>query len=281
MRPLYVFLLVAASQSGNAGPHRRDLDWDIFSPDTVSMGSGSTVLTQGDYVSNLDMFGGPATDSSSTGDLNSGSSSDYNFVLGGTEPDFSWGSDNTGSEGLDSALSAFIQPSADNLSDTISSIGSDLLGSDYIADSGCSGGTVAPGKVRRGAACFTGDKTPLPVQEPKLPTLPGVSPDPPPMGPKEDPPWIRFFDKPDPPTPNSHIADPRFDTPKIEEPEYVPTKPDFTGPCDLRYKYTCCELYGQLPLLMSDKPIDECVLCMFPYLVSASSLRIFNRFQAD
>lgn len=242
MRPRYIFILMAASQRGNAGPRRRDLDWDIFDSDGLGIESGQTVPITDDYGSNLAFFDASVTGSSETGDLNLGAPNDYTFTLGDTGSEFSlgdWGLDSTAPE----------NPYIDSSTDL------DLFNSDYISDSGCSLDTMISGKARRDdSMCLNrGDVKTTPAP----PTIPDLNP---PVGPNQDPPWIKFFKKPDPPVPNQ-IPDPRFDNKEVEPPEVVPST-DIQGPCGWGFKYLCCELYGQLPPIMSDKPINECVRCM-------------------
>lgn len=261
MRPHYIFLLMAASQRGNAGPCRRDLDLDMFGSGDLGMELGSTVPLTDNYGSDLALFNAPATDSSETGDFNSGGSSDYSFALDETGSDTSLG---------DWSLES---PTLEN-PDTASSTSLDPFGSDYLSDSGCSSNTMVSGKARRDesmCANTNGVRTPT-LPKPKLPELPDLEPVPPPkipdpvpglppVGPNKDPDWLKFYPKPEPVTPNQ-IADPRFDT-KPEEPAEVVPSTDIAGPCGgFGTKYLCCELYGQPPPVMSDKPIEECVKCM-------------------
>lgn len=254
MRLCYLFLLVAVSQRGNAGPRRRDLDWDIFGSNDLGVDSGSTDSIMNDYGSNLALFDPTAADSSQTGDFNTGASSDYSFTLDDTGTDFSLGDLSLGDSSLeDSSLdSATLENSI-----TASSTDFDLFNSDDISNSGCSSDTTASGKARRdGGMCLVrNDVKPKPgVPETKPGLNPGKRPD--------DPDWLRIVPKEDPPTPN-RIWDPRYpwDGPP-PEPEPVVPSINYQGPCPPRFTYVCCELGGQEPIYRSSTPIPECVRCM-------------------
>ena len=261
---------MAACQRGDAGPRRRDLNWDMFSPDSLSVGPDSNLPTTEDYTANLDLFNGPISDSSDGGDLSLGGQSDYAF-----DPSQTGSSDlNSGDWSLDSvntASSADLAPSAnlDLLASSDASISTefDLFGSDYIADSSCSDNTVVSGKVRRDdSMCLNRGDTKTPTKP--VPKIPNTEPGLPPSGPNVDPAWVKFFDKPSPRMPNQ-VPDPRFDNQPVEPPDVVPTT-DIVGPCRFGYKYLCCDLGGQVPPFMSDKPIEQCEQCMSSPGVSTS-----------
>ena len=232
---------MAASQRGDAGPRRRDLDWELFNLDGLGMESGQSAPITDDYGSNLALFDASVPGSAETGDRGLGGPNDYTFTLGDTGSDFSlgdWGRDSTPPE----------NPNIDSSTDL------DLFGFDYISDSGCSLDTVISRKARRDdSMCLNrGDIKTKPVP----PTIPGS----PPVPPRQDPPWVKFFQKPDPPVPN-RIEDPRFDNKELQPAEVVPST-EISGPCGFGFNYLCCELYGQLPPILSDIPINECVKCM-------------------
>lgn len=270
MRSLSIFLLVTASQTGNAGSRRRNLgglDWDLFSsaPDISASGQpdlgleyGSTVPITDDYGSNLALFDTTASDTSDNENPDIWGSTDYTFALGGTGSDS--GTDPTTlAENLDPTTYSASLPDLD------------LFGSEDISAAGCSG-TTASGKVRRDKPmCATRGDDKAPTIDP--PTIPFTKPDPPPLkplGPNGDPPYIRFFEKPAPRIPNN-VYDPRYPVVE-EEKEDVQPSTTITGPCQFRFTYVCCELYGQLPEATSDNPVPECVQCTLPTCLLASLL---------
>lgn len=252
MRPGYIFFLVAVSHRGNAGPRRRDLNWDMFGSDDLNMESGSTIPVTDDYSSNLAFFDVPPSSSSETGDFKTETSSDYPFTLDGT---------GTGT-GTDISLGDwnFDSPTLEN-PDAASSTYLDPFGSDFISDSGCSADPTVSGKTRRdggvcrnaGIAAPPKPKLPNPEEEKESPLEPGQ--------PLKDPDWLRIYPKPLKPTPND-IRDPRFDHPEPQEPEEITPSTNIQGPCPWRTEYLCCETFGQLPLVMSSTPIQNCVKCM-------------------
>lgn len=228
MRPRFILLLVAACQRGNAGPRRRDLDWDMFGSGDLGMDSGSIIPTMDDYGS---------------GSSNPEGSSDYPFTLDETGTDISSGDWNLDSATLENP-------------DTASLTDPNLFSSNYVSDSGCSSDSMVSGKARRdGGMCL--DTNGVTKTKPKLPKL---GPNLPGFGPDKDPDWLRIFPKPDPETPNQ-IPDPRFDRPP-EEPEEIIPSTMVQGPCPWRFKYLCCELWGQDPPILSFTPIENCVRCM-------------------
>ena len=249
MRPSYVFFLVAASHRGNAGPRRRDLNWDMFGSGDLNMESGSNIPITDDYTSNLAFFDAPAPSLSENGAFNTESSSDYPFILDGTEtgPDISledWNFDSPTLANPDIASSTQLDP----------------FGSDYISGSGCSTGATVSGKTRRDE-----EVCPAGVAAPPKPEIPGTEEDTEspvePSLPNMDPDWLRFYPKPIKPIPND-IQDPRFDNPDPEEPEEIKPSTRIQGPCEWRTQYLCCETFGQTPPVMSNTPIQNCVDCM-------------------
>jgi hypothetical protein len=265
MRSLSIFLLVTASRTGNAGSRRRNLgglDGDLFSsvapaigtsgPSDRSLEYGSTVPIADDYGSNLALSDTTPSDTSVDESLGLWGSTDYTSALGET------GSDS----GSDLAL---LEENPDPNTHSASLADLDLFGSDYISDAGCSGATVS-GKVRRDQPmCLNRNDVKKPTQNP--PKIPHTAPDPPPVGPQTDPPWIRFFEKPAPRIPND-IYDPRFDVVEQEQQDVQPST-SITGPCPFRFTYVCCELHGQPPQVMSDVPTPDCVQCTLPPYVLA------------
>lgn len=249
MRPHYVFFLVAVSQRGNAGPRRRDLDWDMFGSGDLNMESGSTIPITDDYSSNLAFFDAPASASSEIGDFSTETSGDYLFTLDGIETGQGsslgdWNFDSQTWENLDTASSTYLDP----------------LSSDYISDSGCSADTVVPGKARRDEGICVNRNGITTQPRPKIPDLEEEKP---PLGPAEptDPDWLKIYPKLPPPTPNQ-IPDPRFDNQEPEEPEGFVPSTNVQGPCPFRTQYLCCEMFGQPPPIMSSTPIQNCVKCM-------------------
>ena len=240
---------MAASQRGNAGPRRRDLDWDMFGSGDLSMESGPTIPVTDSYSSDLAFFDAPISSSSGTGDLNADSSSDYLFTLDGTETgtDISLGDWNFDSSTLGNP-------------ETASSTYLDPFDSDYISDSGCSASITMSGKTRRDEGICR-DNSIVAPPKPKDPdteeeNLPPPGPDLP-----KDPDWLKIFPKPLPPTPN-FVPDPRFDNLEPEEPEEIIPSTNIQGPCPWRTQYLCCETFGQPPPVMSSQPIQNCVKCM-------------------
>lgn len=248
MRPSHIILLVAASQRGNAGPRRRDLDWDIFGLGDLSMESGPTIPVTDDYSSNLALFDVPVSSSSETGDFNTDSSSDYLFTLDGTETgtDISLGDWNFDSSTLEDPITASLTYL-------------DPFDSDYISNSGCSTGITMSGKTRRDEGVCRDNG----IIAPPKPKDPDTEKEKTPLVPEQpkDPDWLKIFPKPFPPTPNN-VPDPRFDNPEPEEPEDFTPSTNIQGPCPWRTQYLCCETFGQTPPMMSSQPIQNCVKCM-------------------
>lgn len=245
-----MFFLVAASHRGNAGPRRRDLDWDMFGSGDLNMEFGSNIPITDDSTSNLALLDAPSPSPSETGLFNTESPSDYLFTLDGT------------GTGTDISLEDwnFDSPTLEN-PNTASSTNLDPFGSDYISGSGCSTGATVAGKTRRDEEACPAEG----VAAPPKPKIPGTEKetDTPlePDQPNKDPDWLRIYPKPIKPTPND-VPDPRFDNPNPEEPEKITPSTKIQGPCPWRTQYLCCETFGQTPPLMSDKPIQNCVECM-------------------
>jgi hypothetical protein len=290
MRSFYLFLLVAVSQTGSAGPRRRSLgdqDLGIFSLDgdptatswlhdpgmeytdnygTVADDYG---LDYGlDYGPVPDGYGPdlPIFDTHATGSSDTGTYTDYTLALGESDSDFSlpnWDSDVEIPEILDGN-----SPSSP-----------ELFGFDYVSESGCSSDTTAFGKFRRdGTMCL--DRSDIKPPTEPAPQIPYTQPPgPPPLGPKEDPPWLIWHEKLPPAIPND-IRDPRFDNP-VETPEAITPSTDIPGPCPPRFTYVCCELGGSPPpIMLINSPIERCVkgtffsliFCLFP--ISSLMLRM-------
>jgi hypothetical protein len=289
MRSFYLFLLVAVSQTGSAGPRRRSLgdqDWGIFSLDGDPIATSELQAPGMEYTDNYgtvpDDYGlnyGPVSDgygsdllffdTHAAGSSDTGIFTDDTLALAESGSDFSlpnWYSDVEIPEILEGT-----SPSSP-----------ELFGFDYVSESGCSSDTTAFGKFRRdGTMCLNrGDIKPPTEPAPQIPyTQP---PGPPPEGPEEDPPWLIIYDKKRlPPEIPNDIWDPRFSTEKEAREAITPWDP--IRNCPFPLKYVCCELGEKPPTIMRvNSPIEKCVKgtffslssCLFPILLPMLRMRI-------